>query len=478
VGMGPLTTTGHGGTMDEDLLLGSATEAARALRRREVSARELTEALLARIDVVDPAVNAVVALRADAALHEAAAADDALARGDDVGALHGVPITVKESFHVAGLPVTWGVVPGFVAGTDATVVRRLRRAGAIVVGTTNVAALLADFGQTVNDLYGATRNPWDLSRTPGGSSGGSAAALAAGLTFLEYGTDLAGSIRIPAALCGVYGLKPTAGTVPPTGLHPPGATPPGNEMTQVSAVGPLARSAADLRVALVATGGPEAPAATAYRWRLAPARHHRVADFRVGVVLDDDRAPVTGEVGSALSDAVDALARAGATVVEGWPEGVDPGRVHESFGVHLRAFLAYQQFDGHDATTLGDFLGHERHRMAVRDAWHRQFTGTDVFLCPTTFTAAFPHDARPIEERTIPTPDGPRPYTDLTFWTAHGSLAGLPCVAAPVGLTPAGLPVGVQVLGPLHEDDTALTFAEVMADVVGGHASPPLPASA
>src|ERR687894_2141208 len=178
----------------------SATETARALGRKELSSRELTESLLARIEDTNPSVNAVVELRREAALQEAAAADEATARGSDVGPLHGVPMTIKDSFNVAGLHTTWGnpAFKDYVADRDATVARRLKRAGAVIVGKTNVAFMLADFGQTANELYGVTGNPWDTTRTPGGSSGGGAAALSSGMTFLEYGSDLVGSIRIPA----------------------------------------------------------------------------------------------------------------------------------------------------------------------------------------------------------------------------------------------------------------------------------------
>jgi amidase len=325
-----------------ELLVGPASDAARMLRRGERSSRELTAALLARIEAVNPRLNAVVELRAEQALAEAAAADEATARGDELGPLHGLPMTVKESFDVAGLHTTWGN-PAFrdhVATADATVVRRLRQAGAIVVGKTNVAFMLGDFGQTANQLYGLTNNPWDAARTPGGSSGGAAAAVAAGLSFLEYGSDLVGSIRLPASYCGVYGLKPSVGVVPLTGFQPPGPPAGPSDMTYMGAVGPLARSAGDLRAALAVTAGPEAPAAKAYRWSLSPPRQTRLRDFRVGVVLDHDHAPPSSQVGAVLSDAVDALTRAGATVVEGWPDGVDPVREAESFGLHVRLFLA------------------------------------------------------------------------------------------------------------------------------------------
>src|SRR6266508_29384 len=293
-------------------LFQSATDAAQTLRRKERSSRELTEMLLARIEAVNPALNAVVELRREAALQEAAAADATTARGDDAGPLHGVPMTIKDSFNVAGLHTTWGnpAFKDFVADSDATVPRRLKQAGAIIVGKTNLASMLGDFGQTANELYGVTGNPWDVARTPGGSSGGAAAALAAGMTFLEYGSDLVGSIRIPASFCGVYGLKPSVGIVPLTGFQVPGPPAPPSEMLYMSAVG--------------------------------PARHRRRADCRAGVVLDHEHAPVSSEVAAVLSGAVDALARAGTTVVEGWPEGVDPVEQSESFAFHIGLFFAFQ----------------------------------------------------------------------------------------------------------------------------------------
>jgi amidase len=200
--------------MNETLLLQPATVVARMLRRKQVSARELTEQQLTRISALNPAVNAVVELRGDHALREAAAADAAIARGESVGPLHGVPMTIKESFNVAGLHTTWGnpAFADYVPNWEATVVDRLKRAGAIIVGKTNVAAMLGDFGQSANELYGVTNNPWDLARTPGGSSGGAAAAVAAGMTFLEYGSDLGSApsaSRRASAACTACGPAPT-----------------------------------------------------------------------------------------------------------------------------------------------------------------------------------------------------------------------------------------------------------------------------
>ncbi|WP_433167926.1 amidase family protein [Kribbella sp. CA-247076] len=438
----------------------TATEIAAGIRAGKVSSREVTEQMLARI-AADADVNAVVETRPEFALRMAADADQAVATGRELGPLHGVPMTVKESFAVAGMHTAWGdpAFAEYVADWNATVVERLSRAGAIIVGKSNVHTMLADFGQTANELHGRTNNPADLTRTPGGSSGGGAAALAAGLTYLEYGSDLVGSIRLPAAYCGVYGLKPTNGLVPLHGFQLPGPPVPPTELPMLSTIGPLARSAADLRTALTVTGGPAAPP---YSWRLHQPRHDRLADFRVGVVLDHSDAAVSSEVGTALSETVDRLGRSGAKIVEGWPAGVDPSEQAEAFGFQIGLFFALQG-ENADFASLGEVVAQERRRMAQRMIWQRYFEDVDVFLCPTSFTTAFPHDDRPFGDRRITTSYGEQHYDAQVFWIAHASLTGLPALSMPIGSTPAGLPVGAQVIGPWHEDDTPITFAELLA---------------
>lgn len=457
-----------------EIVFETAEDAARLIRRREVSSRELAELLLAQIDAVNPRVNAIVEIRAEGLLRDASAADVAVARGEKLGPLHGVPMTIKDAFDVTGMHTTWGnpAFQDYIAPKDAVVVRRLREAGALIAGKSNEAFMLADFGQTANELHGVTRNPWDLDRTPGGSTGGGAAALASGLTFLEYGSDLVGSIRIPASFCGVYGLKPTAGIVPLTGFQPPGPPAPPSEMNYMSSLGPLTRSAADLRSALQVTAGPDGRAAASGAWSLPAPRHRRLSEFRVGVVLDHPNAPVTSEVGDRIADTLSALSHAGVTVVDGWPEGIDPVDVHETFGFHVEMYFAFQGLAPTTAT-LTEFIERERRRMAVRAAWERYFENMDVFLCPVTFTPPFPHDSRPFEQRMIETKDGDRPYTDLSFWVSHASLPGLPAVSAPIGITARGLPVGLQVIGPQFEDDTPIKFAELLAEIVGGYERPP-----
>ncbi|MBP2356963.1 Asp-tRNA(Asn)/Glu-tRNA(Gln) amidotransferase A subunit family amidase [Kribbella aluminosa] len=242
----------------------TAGEIAERIRTGQVTSREVTEELLGRI-AADTEVNAVVEIRREYALTAADRADAARVaqpekplEGCGLGPLHGVPVTVKDCFDVAGMHTTWGnpAFADYVADEDAVVVKKLQRAGAQIVGKTNVHTMLGDFGQTANEIYGRTNNPADVTRTPGGSSGGAAAALAAGLTYLEYGSDLVGSIRLPAAYCGVYGLKPTNGLVPQGGFQVPGTPYVPSEMPILSTIGPLARSAADLRIALRATAGP------------------------------------------------------------------------------------------------------------------------------------------------------------------------------------------------------------------------------
>lgn len=450
----------------EEILSKSATEAAKSIRNKEFSSRELTEMVLNQIDKVNPQVNAVVDLHRETALNNADDADIALANGDEVGPLHGVPMTIKDSFDVAGMHTTWGnpAFKNYVATEDATVVKRLKQGGANIIGKSNVAFMLADFAQTANDLHGVTNNPLDLKRSPGGSSGGAAAAVASGMSFLEYVSDLAGSARIPASACGIYGLKPSVNTVPLSGFQVPYAPSIPSDMNYLLSLGPLARSAADLRASLGLTAGPEHSTAKAYEWKLSPSRHKTLRDFRVGVVLDHPAVPVSSEVGKAMSETVDALTKTGVKIVEGWPEGIDPMQTWQTFGFHVQLFMAFQQ-PSPDFAKLTEFIEQEKQRMSTRFAWDRYFENIDVFLCPTNITTAIEHDDRPFEQRTISIDNAERSYNDQTFWISQPSLPGLPAVSAPIG-TSKGLSIGMQIVGPIFEDNTAITFAELLADVI------------
>jgi amidase len=364
----------------------------------------------------------------------------------------------------------------------------------VILGKTNVPELAMDW-QSFNAIFGVTNNPWDVTRTPGGSSGGEAAALAAGLTYVSVGSDLGGSIRVPAHFCGVYGHKPTLGVVPAPGhIPPPPGAPPGPPPT-LAVLGPLARGTADLRALMQVLGGPEGDEATAYRWSLPPARGARLSDYRIGFALDHAACPVSSEITPVLERAVDALRKAGARLEEGWPPGVDPVAQYETYLDLFWAMFAFQlrddQVDAARAlaarpdgslrarqarvwTALPKHLqaAHSR-RIAARAAWQQYFRSHDAFLLPTAFVPAFPHDHNVAGPRRLATPAGLRDYADLFFWISFATLAGLPATTAPVGLTGGGLPVGMQILGPYLEDATSIDVAGRLADVVGGFRPPP-----
>ncbi|HUP34199.1 MAG TPA: amidase family protein [Candidatus Limnocylindria bacterium] len=479
-----------------DLDFVSALDAARAIRSGQVSSVELTTRMLERIEQHNGRINAIVALAGDP-VERARAADLARSRRDWRGPFHGVPCTIKDTFEVAGITTTAGspALRSHVPARDAAVAARLRAAGMVILGKTNVPMFAADW-QTFNAVYGQTNNPWDVTRTPGGSTGGGAAALAAGLTYLEPGSDLAGSIRIPAHFCGVYGHKPSLGVVPMRGHIPP---PPGISASPPSTLpgaGLLARSAADLRAALEVLGGPDGDEARAWRWSLPPARGARLADYRIGYVLDDPRGPVAPEVGAVLAAAIEALRRAGARLTEGWPPGVNAEEQFDAYYTLLAARFTgpvredqlpgfRQLADSQDGSYLARYAravtasdAHmqtvERRRRVARGVWQAYFRTHDAFLLPTALVAAFPHDhvGTPLM-RVLATPRGDRPYPDLCFWISFASLAGLPATTAPIGLTPAGLPVGIQIVGPYLEDATPIDLAGRLADVIGGYRPPP-----
>jgi amidase len=480
----------------QGLAFASATEVARAIAERRLSSVELTREILDRIGRFNPSVNAYVNLLPDAALDRARAADVALERGERWGPLHGVPVAVKESFAIAGVRQTVGLasLADHRAPEDSEAVARLRTGGAIVLGNTNVPLMLWDF-QSYNEIYGTTRNPWDLARTPGGSSGGNAAALAAGLGFAALGSDIGGSIRTPAHFCGVYGHKPTLNLVPRRGQIPPLPGSPPQPPPDLPVAGPMSRHAEDLDLALRVLGGPDGDDAIAYRWTLPPPRQARLGDYRVGYVLDDPLCPLSSDVRETLERAVGALRRSGLRLEEGWPRGVVPREQFETYWYLLSAFFAFNLEDdeieeeraraadprgGLDAIRAQARVDPHKHylaassrRMVARGIWQDYFRTHDAFLLPTAFVAAFPHDHRmPMESRHLATPEGPRPYRDLLFWISFATLAGLPATTAPVGLTREGLPCGVQILGPYLEDATPIDVARRMADVVGGFRAP------
>jgi amidase len=450
-------------TATTDITTASATELVHLLRRRQVGSRELLEHYLARIDAQNPALNAVVTLDVEGARKAADAADRATARGHDVGALHGLPMTIKDSFETAGMPTTAGApdLAGYVPQQDADAVARLRAAGAVIFGKTNLPTFAMDW-QTYNPLFGTTNNPWDVTRTPGGSSGGAAAAVAAGLTGLELGSDIRGSLRQPAHNTGVYTLKPSYGLVPVRG-HIPG--PPGTlSAPDLAVVGPIARSADDLDLALDVLAGPDAAMATAWRLRLPAARGRSLTDYRIGVWLDDPYAPVDATVKSVLAAAVQALRGAGAQV----DDTARPVELAEADVVFEKLFAAAI------APGAADWNYTNEHRQQLRARWRHFFESCDVLLTPVSPVAAIEHDqSGDVGSRTIIVNGAPRPYTDQSIWTGLAGAAYLPAAVVPVGRTSGGLPVGMQVIAPYLEDRTAVDVARHLGHLLGGYETPP-----
>jgi amidase len=455
-----------------DSAFATATETADAVRTKKISARELLQLTFDRIDRHNPQVNAIIWQDRDRAMARAREADAAMARGAATGALHGVPITIKESFAYRDSPNTWGLpeLEHAISPRTAVAVERLESSGAIVVGKTNVPVMLGDW-QTYNPIHGTTNNPWDLARTPGGSTGGGAAAVAAGLGSLAIGSDLAGSIRIPAHFCGVYGHKPSLNLVSVEGFQPgPWDGSPGYPM-DLAVVGPLARSARDLSVALDVLGGANGDDAKAWRWRMPPPRHTRLADFRIKCVFDDSADPISSEVGAVFENVDAELRRTGARLSHGWPSGLDLQAHLRTFQYLLLALVnAEKMVDPH-----ARWLHETQNRLKLRARWQSYFEDHDVMLLPTTFTAAFAHDhGQPMENRSVDTLEGKRSYLrDMASWIAVATVTGLPATVVPVGRTRAGLPVGIQVVAPMWEDATAIEFAALLSDIIGGFTAPP-----
>ena len=462
--------------VSDDVTLWSATRLEAAIRSRELSSRELLTAYQRRVAALDPRINAIVTLDYPRAQEAAARADEAATRGQWLGPLHGLPFTVKDAIETAGLRSTGGApeLASHVPTTDAPAVSRLSSAGGILFGKTNAPRWSADI-QTHNDLFGVTRNPWDLDRTTGGSSGGAAAAVASGMTGFELGTDIGGSIRLPSSFCGVYGHKPSYGIISQRGYldHAGGGT----TDADVNVFGPIARSVEDLELLFGVLAAPDAEDAAAWRLDVPPARAGSLVDVRIGTWLDDPSAAVESEVGDVLQDAVDRLARSGAAITPDRPD-LDLAAVERLY-LGLVGAAASISMDPAMLKEVG--LGHRQwlelneQRARVRQTWHRWFAGHDVLLCPVVPTAAFPHDAEgTVMDRTVEIDGKPRSHFSLSTWTGMIGVAYLPSTVIPVGRTRSGLPVGMQVVGPYLEDRTSLWLARQFAGVLGDWEPPPM----
>ncbi len=483
--------------MNRDPAFSSASALLRALRSRRIGSLELLDHYLARIERHNPALNAVVVRDFEAARKAAKARDRAARNHVATGPLHGLPMTVKESFDVAGLPSTWGMpaLRGNIAQRNASAVDRLLNAGAVVFGKTNVPVLLADW-QAYNPVYGTTVNPWDVTRTPGGSSGGAAAALAAGLTSLEVGSDIGGSIRNPAHCCGVYGHKPTYGLVPMAGHATPGSLFP----LDIGVAGPLARSAADLELALRVLAGPDATQARSWALKLAPALQKSLADFRVAVVTDSSVAPVDTRIRTALDGLAQFLSKSKVRVSRTARPTLPEAEVYTLY-IHLlraatcaiqndpaslqQAIVAAARLRADDHSYRAEQLrgntmrhrdwivaGDRRH--VLMQAWTDFFGGHDLLLCPVAPVVAFAHDHKGERATRMVEVDGrPRSVNEHLFWAGYSGVFYLPSTVAPIGRSAEGLPIGVQIIGPPGADLACIRFARLLEQAYYRFETPP-----
>ncbi len=471
-----------------------ATALCKRIAAGDIGVREAVTATLARIDALNPALNAVVTLEQERALAEADKADAARAGGGDLPPLFGLPVTIKDAFEVAGMRSTAGAPAhaDHVPERSADAVERLTKAGAIVIGKTNVPPYSADFIAD-NPVFGRTANPWDSEVTPGGSSGGAAAAVATGMSAFELGSDIGGSIRIPSHFCGIFGLKPTRGLVALRGHIPP--APGDTDTADLAVAGPLARSARDLDLLIdVLSGGAQ---------HLAPARIASPKGLRVAVWLDDGYAPVGGAIGEAITTVADGLRAEGARVSFDARPDFDAQDMFATYATMLhhivcidlpperRAAIAARDHQAdesrptHDALQArGAALGREgydalqRRRHGFARAWADFFTRWDALLCPAAPLAAFPHPTEPVFlKRTLDVDGAPVPYADLMRWSAPALFGGMPATVAPIGqfatsASGARLPLGVQIVTGHGRDRDAIA----LAGIIGAFTPPPVAA--
>jgi amidase len=460
----------------------------------------LAQDAIGRIERHDGKINAVCVRDFERGLDAARAADTARARGE-TGPLLGIPLTVKESYNVAGLPTTWGIPAqkDFRPGEDALPISRVKEAGGVILGKTNVPLGLSD-SQSYNEIYGTTNNPYDLGRTPGGSSGGSSAALAAGYGPLSLGSDLGGSLRGPAFSCGIYAHKPTFALVPSRG-HTPPPFPPLPADPDLVVIGPMARSAADLSLLLDVMAVPDPlEAGKAYKLVLPPPRHGELKSFRVLVIDSDPVMPTNAIVRAAIDRLAANLGKAGVKVERSSPLLPDfaassrlfirmlMSLVGASFvpeiyaGVQAGAAklapddisLAAERLRG-IVLSHRDWVLSNSARASLRAQWRELFNSFDAVICPVMPTPAYPHDhSLPQDARRINIDGKDHLNRDQMAWAGIATLPGLPSTAIPIGLSPQGLPIGVQIVGPWLEDRTPLKLAELIEREFGGFVPPPM----
>ncbi|MBO6555392.1 MAG: amidase [Pseudomonadales bacterium] len=481
--------------MDE-LAFSDATTLAAKIKAKEISAAELLEHYIQRIKKYNPEVNAVVCMQLEKARVRAADADAALARGDNWGPLHGVPMTVKESFNISGLPTTWGNPENVanIANEDAVACQRLQAAGAVIFGKTNVPIHLADF-QSFNEVYGVCGNPHDLERTPGGSSGGSAAALAAGFSALEMGSDIGGSIRNPAHYCGVFGLKPSWNVLPMRGHALPGVLTP----SDISVIGPLARSAQDLALVMEIVGGSDELHNPGWTLELPKPEKKNFSEYKIAVWLDDDMAPVDKSVQERVMRVAQLAKDGGAEIDFDARPAFTSQDTHHTYESLLHSAMSARQpadmfeylldkrqkladddmTDEARVTRASALYYREWHaanerRTHLRWAWHNFFSQYDLLLTPMCVTSAFNHDHNPkISERTITVNNEKHPYMKQVFWAGLTGVSFLPSTVVPTGPDDQGLPIGVQIVGAEMHDLMTIEFARMVHNELGGFVPAP-----
>lgn len=467
----------------------SAIEMARQIREKEISPVELADAHLAKIEKLNPRLNAFVQVDPERVLRQARQAEAGLMAGENLGPLHGVPISIKASFEVAGFRCECGtrLRAGYVANEDAPLVKRLREAGAIVLGITNTPELLMAW-ETDNLLYGRTNSPWDLDRTPGGSSGGEAAAIAAGMSAGGVGSDGGGSIRVPAHFCGICGLKPTPGRIPSTGHFPPS----GGPFSLIGVVGPMARTVADLKLLFEVMQGPDDGDSCAAPVPLRWPSDEEVRNLRVGYFEDDGRTPVTPEIRAAVRSAVEALKDAGFRVEPFRPQGLEEAReLWTKFFVKCCGMVIEPMFHDREqdrSPILSQFLEWSRAAPELTgdillDAWIRrdmlrgrflaQMQRYPILLCPAAAIPAFRHGDRSWQ---IEGPSGKKTvqYLDAWSYAEWFNVLGTPVAVVPVSHSAEGLPIGVQIVGCPWEEEQVLSVASALEKECNAWRIPPL----
>ena len=479
------------------MIFDSAHEILEKIKQREVSSLEVLESFLAQVEKVNPKINAIVALDAERAKEKAIEADNKINLKSKLGPLHGLPMTIKDAFEVEGI-VSTGGNPAWkdnIPKRNAEAVQRLVDAGAIIFGKTNVPFLSSDL-QSFNKIYGTTNNPWDLERTPGGSSGGSAAALAAGMTPLELGSDIGGSIRVPAHFCGLYGHKPSYNIISEVGHMPP---PPGSILTGngLSVAGPLARSPEDLEIALDVLVSAQEQDSQAWKVKLPKARTKKIKELKIAVWPDEPYAEADNEITNLIKDTAKDLKHAGAKV-ETVDLPVSFEEIDKIYSLLLNPLMLAgspketfetlaklnESLDPNDVSELakvarGSVLKHadwvlvNAMRQNMRQKWREFFNKFDVILCPTCITPAFKHNHNPVHERKLTINGKDDEYLRATLWAGPAVSAGLPSTNVPIGMSSNNLPISMQITGPYLEDKTCLEVAKVVRNLRGGFKIPP-----